>query len=354
MLPLIPIIAGAVSATILIRRELNKKAKREQHQTLVEYVKFKKIPVNRNGYFNPNSRINGKPLLFSLMSDIPLMIALLEYGANPDICSADGIPAMIHAVKLDNANFIIPILLKYGANPNAMDSEGKTAIFYATKLEVIEQLQEAGADINAVDIKGNTALFYSIPKGTTKALVNMGIDVNAKDNEDKSILFYITNTEQFPLLRFLENKGLKVVEFDNRGRQFELYKEYHKSQPTISADAPLLNAIRQNNVMEARSILIGGANPNATDIEGEWNLIDYAICYENPVMIKLLVEHGADVNLAAKFGAPIRHAVHAKQIRCIEQLLELGADPEPAKLAVKYCDSVAIKRIFKKYFKGEL
>ncbi len=355
MLPFVPIITGAVSATILIRRGLRKKSESELHLKLIKAAKHKGISVDSNGNFNPDSRINGIPLLFIFMSDIPLMTRLLEYGASPDICSADGVPALIYVTKQPKAENIIPILLKYGANPNAMDSEGKTAIFHAKSSKVLKQLQKAGADINAVDIKGNSALFYSIPNKTTKDLVNMGIDVNAKDHEGKTILFYITSADKFPLLRFLETKGLKVVETDDEGHKFVLFNKYKQFLNNININNELYKAVNDNNIDAARQALECGADPDTrSEVVERWCMLDLAIYHHNPQLIKLLVEYGANIDLDCGICTPLEHAVYDDDESCFEQLLQLGAKPENAESAVKYNGSPGIKCIFKKYYKMEL
>ena len=50
-----------------------------------------------------------------------LLQTLLEYGANPNICNAQGVPAIIFAVtQLYASEKPISLLLKYGGNPNAI------------------------------------------------------------------------------------------------------------------------------------------------------------------------------------------------------------------------------------------
>ena len=126
------------------------------------------IPVDDNGNFNPDALLpDGKPILFDVMFKTELFTALLDFGANPNICNTNGTPAIIYAVTHHSYSEqvkAISTLLKYGANPNAMDSDGKTAIFHTNADIILQQLKAAGADLNAVDCTGKTALFDAIIK----------------------------------------------------------------------------------------------------------------------------------------------------------------------------------------------
>ena len=208
MLPLIPIAAAVTSAAVLIRRRILKAEKQSNFSSLVRFIKDRKIPVSDNDRFNPDYMLaDGKPLLFDTFLQPELLTSLLDYGANPNICSTTGVPAIIYALHSVHADDVLPILLKYGANPNAMDAEGKTAIFHTKVHKFLLMLRDAGADMNAVDCTGRTALFYTFIREPyvnfdryfanfdryfAELLIELGADVNIRDCEGKTAMFYAT------------------------------------------------------------------------------------------------------------------------------------------------------------------
>ncbi len=92
MLPLLPIGIALATATVLVKRKIGRNAQKSKQTRLLNYIKSLEIPVDSEGKFNPDSILgDGVPLLFKAMSEPELFTALLDYGANPDICNADGV-----------------------------------------------------------------------------------------------------------------------------------------------------------------------------------------------------------------------------------------------------------------------
>ena len=120
MLPLIPIGAAILSAAVLIKNKLKSNAKKASHSKLIDYVKSLNIPVDSDGKFNPDALLpDGKPILFDVMFKTELFTALLDFGANPNICNTNGTPAIIYAVTHHSYSEqvkAISTLLKYGAS----------------------------------------------------------------------------------------------------------------------------------------------------------------------------------------------------------------------------------------------
>ena len=362
MLPLIPIGAAILSAAVLIKNKLKSNAKKASHSKLIDYVKSLNIPVDDNGNFNPDALLpDGKPILFDVMFNTELFTALLDLGANPNICNADGIPAIIYAVThrpySEQVN-TISTLLKYGANPNAMDSEGKTAIFHAEFYTILEQLKAAGADLNAVDCTGKTALFDAIIRRNSPnavSLAALGADVNIRDSDGKTILFYITGTEFFETIKYMQRYGLDIDAVDNQGHKFEYYDSYLRYLEEIGNSPKtqnLYNAVDSNNISEVRRWLAKGANPNIWDKDvKDWSMIHLAVFKKNPHMIEVLALGGADINAQRDGIPPLSKAIYDNNYDCFKMLLELGADTELSKNAVTFSGTNEMKELFKKYTK---
>ncbi len=350
MLPLIPIIAIASSAAVLIHRKLKRNAREHSHEHLIQFVQKNHIPVDDEGNFNPDTILSdGLPLLFSWFSDSELLVSLLEYGANPNICDTSGTPAIVYAAKKNRIE-AISTLLKYGANPNAMDSDGKTAIFHTTYESIMKMLIKAGADINALDTTGKTALFYSFANQTTRDLVNLGIDVSVMDIEGRTAAYYISNPGDFYLVKLIEENGLDLNIKDNNGISF--YDLYPYFNSIAELNHLFYRAVSDNILSEVKSLLEKGADPNyCSEAVHDWNMIDLAIYNNNPEMIELLVSHGTDINNSKFSVPPLSHAVFSNDFKCFKKLLELGADTNLARLAIQYSGTPEMKQLAKLYSK---
>ena len=354
MLPIIPIVAAVTSAAILIKRKISKNARNANREKLVRCALRLGIPVDSEGMFNPNAfGSTGKPLLFEVMPNKELLTSLLDYGANPDICNASGTPAIIYAMKHENAEEIIAILLKHGANPNAMDSEGKTAIFRTRSVVIMKMLKKAGADFNAVDNTGKTALFYSLKSlPTTEALIKNGTDVNALDRDGKSILEYVNGN--FEIVKLLEENGLDM---DSAEQTWESYQEYINFKKEGIPKLSLFEAVDSNNILAAKLANERGANLKVRDTAVKnWNLIHLAIYKDNPEMIEILAKAGVDINddNDGQGITPLTKALYNQKFECFKKLLELGADPAPTRSAITYSEGKNYDRfkiLFKQYDK---
>ncbi|MBQ9395563.1 MAG: ankyrin repeat domain-containing protein [Proteobacteria bacterium] len=275
MLPVIPIVVAVASAAVLIKRKRRRDAQKSNYEKLVRYVRTFEVPVDSDGNFNPDAILsNGNPLMFEFMVKDELIVSLLEYGANPNICNSHGVPALVYAAKWPHLANAVSILLKYGANPNAMDSEGKTAIFYAKSGDVLMQLYDAGADLNAIDCTGKTALFYSAKNNTTKFFVDLGADVNVKDNEGKTAVFYMTSKWDLICLK-IAGADFNVV--DNMGKTALFYA---------------LLSPHANDLLEC------GADVNARDRDGK-TVIFYAASKQ---VFEMLIRAGGDINAVDNTG----------------------------------------------------
>ncbi len=267
LLPIIPIIAAAASATLFVRHKLKNHAKNANFAKLLDFVKLWHIPVDEEGNFNPDALLeSGYPLLFGLFSKPELLPPLLEYGANPNICNAHRIPAIIYAISMTTENTveIVCTLLKYGANPNVMDPEGKPALFYAVKnadRELISLLIDHGADASAQDATGKTCLFYATnTECIARILRSVNGIINVQDIDSKSALFYANSPEVMQMLFF---NGIDPNIQDNLGQT-----------ALFTASTP----------KQVKTLIEGGVDPNIRDNQGK-----SAIFYinENPALLAL-------------------------------------------------------------------
>ncbi|MFQ5528602.1 MAG: ankyrin repeat domain-containing protein [Thermoanaerobaculia bacterium] len=103
-----------------------------------------------------------------------------------------------------------------------------------------------------------------------------------------------------------------------------------RTPPSPRVQAKLWKAAMSGGLELARQALDAGADVNALDTRTSQSgrrALNWAALNNRPAMIGLLVESGADVNLANKTGfTPLHHAAEAGSAEAARVLLELGAD----------------------------
>lgn len=75
-----------------------------------------------------------------------------------------------------------------------------------------------------------------------------------------------------------------------------------------------------------KAFLTAGAESNVRYGDEEWSPLDCAVSLGHTILVKLLIEHGADVNAATSKGETALHrAVIVKRVNSISALVRMGA-----------------------------
>ena len=99
--------------------------------------------------------------------------------------------------------------------------------------------------------------------------------------------------------------------------------------PDFTPPSPLFAAVSRNDVAEVQRLLAAGANPNEGRYIG-YTPVFFAAIQNNPEMLRMLVERGADVRAVDGAGSTTlmwAAANEAGSAQIVEELLKLGVDP---------------------------
>jgi uncharacterized protein len=188
---------------------------------------------------------------------------------------------LIQAAKAGNTARVLE-LLGQGADINAQDARGRTPVMAATygnHVETVAALLRAGADVNIRDDMLNNPFLYAGAEGFLEILK----------------LAYDAGTDPTITNRY---GGIAIIPASERGHVEVV--EYLLEHTTTNVNH--VNNLGWTALLEAIILSDGGV--------------------KHQQIVKLLVEHGADVNLADGEGVtPLAHA-KAKGYEEIQRLLE--------------------------------
>jgi len=318
--------------------------------------------------------------LAALNGNAPIVSALLEAGADANSTSAEGEPVLLTAARTGNTA-AVALLLAHGADPNAREPWlSQTALMWAAAenhAAVVGALLARGADPNATSAyfhdwalgpsepatpkvttpKGAmTALQFAARQGamdSVRALVaSPTLYVDQADPDGVTALTYAAVNGHYGVATYLLEHGADATIVDNYGRGV-LYAAVDMNRPELEPRPPVGTDDRATALDVAGLALAKGADPdaqlygripsrctngcNSLGIEGTTAL--WRAARSNDVAaVRLLLSHGANINVAARDGStPFMIAAgqswrdehslgtERESIEILTQLLDAGA-----------------------------
>ncbi|EAY14364.1 hypothetical protein TVAG_255560 [Trichomonas vaginalis G3] len=213
---------------------------------------------------------------------------------------------MYHAVYNRNIS-LMELIYKYDKQLNGICHEGFTLLTYCCKndnYELIKWLVDKGCDLNEVDMYGKAPIHYLVSMRKVKAiefLIEKGIEINTKikKNGKTSLMLAIENVDIITCTLLLKhNADVNITDDDNRNA--------------------LIYAIKKNS-FEIMTLLL------EYDINKKFCMIE-ATKYSNLDMIKVLYEHGCDINEFIDNNCPLFIAISNSSYEIIDYFLAKGVD----------------------------
>ena len=325
------------------RYERNPKEKPDLIENEEDDPAMMRLLLERGANVNTPSKHGDTVLRMAASSGrVETMKVLLEFGADTHPFSESGLNALMSAAQ-EREPEAVRLLLERGADREARSPNGSTLLMAAAQggsVEIARLLIEKGADPNTVNANGTTALvqalLYKHPE-MQDYLKSVGATIGfleavAEDDLERAkslplpeirtphwgfvVLDWAIRTGRNAAVRFLLDHEIRPMEGDPHSRKLLQLATMRGDQEVLKwlldAGATVDNAPFQ--VTSRLSINPGLSSP---------------IMHGDLPTLKLLVERGADVNLASDEGmTPLLQATMRGDLEMVTFLLDSGANVE--------------------------
>ena len=306
----------------------HQQSKQDTHQNSENtWVKQDTVQSQSSTEYSPIAKavING---------DLKEVRALLKQGEDPNQFIGDNtllFLAMQNGIDLDRVtgntsllllaiqngyNIIAEELITHGARVNYVNPYGLTPLLAASQqgnLTIVDKLLTKGAYTHAKTQTGETAFYFAVAGEhieVAKRLLKQGVDANQSFGSSYHPLYTAIQKGNKELVELLLQHGANPL-MTLRGFTPAQWASLHKQndildlliqkarqdsfQGFIAADLPpLLKATNNGELREVRRLLAEGADPN--QVEGGLPILA-ALRSGYHVIVKELLDHGADINL---------------------------------------------------------
>lgn len=174
-------------------------------------------------------------------------------------------------------------LIEKGAPINTMSQKGNTALILATELgdiDFVKYLLEKGADVNQQGAIGMTALMAACSYGYIEIvilLIDKGAYVDIKDRSGDTALWYaVTKKGNFTIVKLIINQ----------------LKKYNLINNSIVTSA-IFTAVAENDPDVVELLLQNGADVNYKTESG-WSLLAWAQQHKYDKVAEILIKYGAE------------------------------------------------------------
>jgi ankyrin repeat protein len=237
----------------------------------------------------------------------------INRGGLPDRGRRDaakgGMTSLLYAAR-EGADAATAVLIKRGANLDLAEANGMTPLLMAllnNQLGPARQLIDAGANVNADDFYGRTPLWAAVEY--------RNLDMNTR-SEDSTTTNDVDRAASLPVIRLLIEKGANV---NARTREVPPSRKWRYALNDVSwvdytGQTPFLRAAFSGDTTVMRLLLEHGADPNLATQGGTTPLmaasgvgwvVQQTYTESMPALleaIRICLEHKSDVNAVNSMG----------------------------------------------------
>ncbi|KAH9066250.1 ankyrin repeat-containing domain protein [Lactarius vividus] len=277
--------------------------------------------------------------LASYHGRLEIVRVLLDHGASANAENNQGETPLYLVSRgaydsQDDGVYVAQLLLERGGNANAQRKDNWTplhAASYFGRPGIVRILLDHGAEANAENRQSKNSLdqvsrgeYGSQEDGARVAqlLLDRGVDMNASDKDHWTPLHSASYYGRSEIVRVLLDHGANVN------------VENHEGETPLELVSRGKYNSEGDGVRVAQLLLDRGADVKAQP-KGHWTPLNWASYYGRPDIVRLLVDHGATVNLNAEkslLRTPLHDVSRGEYksqddgARVAQILLERGAD----------------------------
>ncbi len=254
----------------------------------------------------------------SYRDDAELAIILLAAGA--DVNAINDLGATPLWLAADNGSApMVERLLERGANPNIALLVGETPLMTASRTgntDAVRLLIEHGVSVNVTEQRREqTALMWAVAQGHNKTvalLLEHDADVTARSKTRPRLMYNdSTNGSQYDQGFVWNRGGYTALLFAARSGNVEAGRLLVEANADIDNAAPtgaspLVVAAHSGHTTFAQFALDEGADPNA--IDAGYTPLHVAVLRGDRTLVSALLDAGAEPNTRYTSGTPVRRA----------------------------------------------
>lgn len=261
-------------------KKIDKESSKKRKNT---HLNNMKRPSKRHKKGSVDFVDNIKILEAAARNDVEEVRLMVSHNVDPNLTNEDGLTAL-HQCCIDESQEMLSLLLEYGADVNARDSELWTPLHAAATcghIQLCEILVLHNADLLAVNADGN-----------------MPYDIC----EDEATLDFVENEmakrgitqEQIDETRLVTERHMleDLKNYLAEGKSLEDVRDENGVSPLHIAAA--------NGYLEVGKFLLDHKVPVNIRDDDSWEPIHAAACWQQSLMLDLLVQHGADIDSKTK------------------------------------------------------
>ena len=284
----------------------------------------------------------------ALTGNVSIAGMLIGYGADVNAANSAGVTVFDAAFSGKNPAEICDLLLDEQADPLCMHSQQGDQLLalraamrgHATALTT---LMGKGVSVNAADAEGATLLVLAAAgghAGTVETLLKAGAAVHMRDKDMRSPLRAAMQANSLECVNLILAAGADPGWGDlYSSHETTDYGFSEKCSPEIAAAVEkalqkflLVNAALDGDDKTVAEFIAKGEPVDAFNHDGV-TALTCACNQKHPNVVKLLLENGADPNLATtKCQTPISLSISKNDAESVALLIKAGAAPGPVAL----------------------